>query len=104
TPVRVEVDEAGHAAAIAFARPDQPEIVFPARAVLVAAGTRPNTVLAREDAAHFGLDGRYFQAVDPEGNPVTPERVAKPGAPRVLQQIGGDGRAVSFFGDLHPSY
>jgi len=104
TPARVEVDAAGHASAIVFIRKDQPEVTFPAHAVLVAAGTRPNTVLAREDAAHFGLDGQYFQAVDPEGNPVTPERLAKPAEPRVLQQIGGDGRAVSFFGDLHPSY
>src|SRR5690606_16997942 len=79
-------------------------VTLPARAVLVAAGTRPNTVLAREDAAHFGLDGQHFQAVDLDGNPVTPERIAKPAEPRVLQQIGGDGRAVSFFGDLHPSY
>ncbi len=104
TPARIEIDASGHASAIAFARKDQPEVIVPARAVLVAAGTRPNTILAREDAAHFGLDGQYFQAVDPEGNPVTPERLAKPAEPRVLQQIGGDGRAVSFFGDLHPSY
>ncbi len=35
-----------------------------ARTVLVAAGTQPNTVLAREDPEHFELDGRYFQACD----------------------------------------
>ena len=33
-----------------------------------------------------------------------PERVAKPQASRVLTSIRADGRAVSFFGDLHPSY
>ena len=104
TPMRIEVDGVGHAAAVVFARKDEPDVTLPARAVLVAAGTRPNTVLAREDAAHFGLDGQHFQAVDLDGNPVTPERIAKPAEPRVLQQIGGDGRAVSFFGDLHPSY
>ena len=37
--------------------------VLPARAILVAAGTQPNTVLAREDG-RIRLDGRYFQAVD----------------------------------------
>ena len=40
-----------------------------AHTVLVAAGTSPNTVLAREDAAHFKLDGKYFIACDEEGRP-----------------------------------
>ncbi len=39
-------------------------VTLPARTVLVAAGTQPNTVLAREDAHNFHLDGRYFQACD----------------------------------------
>ena len=50
------------------------------------------------------LDGRYFQALDEDGDPVTPERVAKPSAVRVLTYLRADGRAVSFFGDLHPSF
>src|SRR6185369_9983873 len=63
TPTEIQVDEVGHAAAICLKRSDGSTATLPARAVLVAAGTRPNTVLAREDA-----------------------------------------RAVSFFGDLHPSF
>ena len=39
-------------------------MVLPARTILVAAGTQPNTVLAREDERNVHLDGRYFQAVD----------------------------------------
>jgi NADPH-dependent glutamate synthase beta subunit-like oxidoreductase/NAD(P)H-flavin reductase len=104
TPTRVDVDSHGHTVAVAFSRGEGEAVTFPARALLVAAGTRPNTVLAREDKAHFGLDGQYFQAVDEGGQAATPERIAKPAKPRVLQQIGGDGRAVSFFGDLHPSF
>ena len=50
------------------------------------------------------LDGHYFQAVDEEGNPVKPERVAKPASTRVLMSLRPDGRAISFFGDLHPSF
>ena len=46
---------------------------LPARTVLVAAGTQPNTVLAREDAHNFHLDGKYFQACDEYGEPVKPE-------------------------------
>jgi NAD(P)H-flavin reductase len=61
-------------------------------------------VLAREDPAHVALDGRYFQALDEDGNKVTPQRVAKPDATHVLMSLMGDGRAVSFFGDLHPSF
>jgi hypothetical protein len=39
-----------------------------------------------------------------DGNPAAPERVAKPSAVRVLTHLRFDGRAVSFFGDLHPSF
>src|SRR5438477_377803 len=77
---------------------------LPARAVLVAAGTRPNTVLAREDAEHVTFDGQYFAAVGADGRPVQPERLAKPEQVEILQQIRPDGRAVSYFGDLHPSF
>jgi NAD(P)H-flavin reductase len=72
---------------------------------LVAAGTQPNTVLAREDPAHFQLDGRYFQACDEQGVAVSPERnAAKPRRVHVLMHRRDDGRAMSFFGDMHPSY
>jgi NAD(P)H-flavin reductase len=42
--------------------------------------------------------------VDEQGEPVTPERSAKPAVVRVLLSREPDGRAVSFFGDLHPSF
>src|SRR6185312_4859238 len=79
-------------------------VSIPARTILVAAGTQPNTVLGREDPDNVELDGRYFQAYDEDGTPVTPERVAKPSAVRVLMSLRPDGRAMSFFGDLHPSF
>ena len=110
TPVAVEVDDFGQASALRLTRPatdaDLPpeEVELPAQTILVAAGTQPNTVLGREDPAHFTIDGRYFQALDEDGNRVTPERLAKPSAVRVLTDLREDGRAVSFFGDLHPSF
>jgi NADPH-dependent glutamate synthase beta subunit-like oxidoreductase/NAD(P)H-flavin reductase len=104
TPEAVEVDRFGHAAAISFTTRGGELVNLPARAILVAAGTQPNTVLGREDPNHVALDGRFFQAYDEDGNPATPERVAKPAAVRVLMSLHGDGRAVSFFGDLHPSF
>ncbi len=103
-PVAVEVDRFGHAAALRCARADGSEAVLPARAVLIAAGTQPNTVLAREDG-RIRLDGKYFQAVDADGVPRTPVRgLAKPDDAEVLMHRSGDGRFISFFGDLHPSF
>ncbi len=107
SPVAVEIDTNGAAVALKV-RGEQAgqkvEATLPARTILVAAGTQPNTVLAREDATHALIDGKYFRALDEEGNPVTPERVAKPTDVRVLMYRHGDGRTMSFFGDLHPSF
>ena len=104
TPRAVEVDEFGHATALHVSRADGSETVLPARAILVAAGTQPNTVLAREDG-RIQLDGRYFQAVDDTGAPVTVVRgLAKPDATHVLMHRADNNCFISFFGDLHPSF
>src|SRR5204863_9754484 len=112
TPVRGEVDAYRHTRALVararHANPDgsvdEREVELPVRTLLIAAGTQPNTVLAREDATHFPLDGRYFRAIDDDGNAVSPERSAKPTEARVLTTRDADDRYTSFFGDLHPSY
>jgi NADPH-dependent glutamate synthase beta subunit-like oxidoreductase/NAD(P)H-flavin reductase len=114
TPVRVETDKWDHATAVHFSVQMLDETgswqktgqaILPARAVLVAAGTQPNTVLAREDDKHFKLHGRYFAACDENGNPANPPRAnPKPETPSVLLSRNEDGRFISFFGDLHPSY
>src|SRR4029077_4823518 len=110
TPVAVDVDRFGQAAGLWLTRPggtpDQApeEVMLPARSIPVAAGTQPNTGLGREHASNIPLDGRHFRALDEDGNPVTPERVAKPDAVRVLTSLRPDGHAISFFGDLHPSF
>ncbi len=103
TPRSIEVDEFGHARSIVMDTPAA-QVELPARTILIAAGTQPNTVLAREDAAHFVLDGRYFRAVDDNGETVKPERSAKPREVHVLMAREPDGRFTSFFGDLHPSF
>jgi NADPH-dependent glutamate synthase beta subunit-like oxidoreductase/NAD(P)H-flavin reductase len=104
TPVAVQTDSHGHAAALRMKRADGTEATLPARAILVAAGTQPNTVLAREDH-RIQLDGRYFQAVDENGAKVEPVRgLAKPDQTHVLMHRAENGRFVSFFGDLHPSF
>ncbi|HEY8069162.1 MAG TPA: hypothetical protein VIF38_09760, partial [Burkholderiales bacterium] len=104
TPVAVDVDNFGAVKGIRL-KGAATEHWLPAHTVFVAAGTQPNTVLAREDAAHFSLDGKYFAACDADGKPVKPQySTSKPGTPEVLLSRQPDGRFVSYFGDVHPSY
>jgi len=114
SPAGIEVDNFGAVKGIRFNRqrfgedgkwsPDG-EHWMSAHTVLVAAGTSPNTVLAREDATHFKLDGKYFTACDEEGRAVKPAHgLPKPPSADVLLSRLADGRFISFFGDLHPSY
>ena len=114
SPTAIDVDDAGFAAAIRMDRQAVDEdgrlsatgdtVALPARTVLVAAGTQPNTVLARERGGIYQLDGKYFHAIDEDGNAVTPEATPKPETPHVLTSLNTDGVDVSFFGDLHPSF
>ena len=114
TPLAIETDGAGCASALKVSVrqlggdgkwTETGQATLPAKTILIAAGTQPNTVLAREDAGRYRLDGRYFQACDEAGNPVTPEpAIAKPGESRVLLSRLADGRCMSYFGDVHPSY
>lgn len=113
-PKSIEVDRFGHVRAIRLDRMAQDgagkwtvdhTVTLPARSVFVAAGTQPNTVLAREESGLLRLDGKYFQPCDEDGAPARAEwSHAKPDDPRVLLARGEDGRFMSFFGDLHPSY
>jgi NADPH-dependent glutamate synthase beta subunit-like oxidoreductase/NAD(P)H-flavin reductase len=114
TPLAIETDAYGHASALKAAVQakdedgvwrDAGQATLPARAILIAAGTQPNTVLAREDADTFVLDGRYFRAVDADGRPVSAEKsISKPNAVNVLLARRDDGRCISYFGDVHPSF
>ena len=103
-PLAVETDRFGHAMAVRFRNRDGGETRLAAGAVLVAAGTHPNTVLAREDG-RIRLDGRFFQAIDEAGASVRLQAGdAKPARTEVLVHRAEDGRYFSFFGDLHPNF
>jgi NADPH-dependent glutamate synthase beta subunit-like oxidoreductase/NAD(P)H-flavin reductase len=114
TPLAIETDATGCASALKVSVRQRDgdglwtetgQAKLPARTILIAAGTQPNTVLAREDSGRYRLDGRYFQACDEAGNPVTPEKaISKPGVACVLLSRLADGRFMSYFGDVHPSY
>ncbi|MGC2519247.1 MAG: FAD-dependent oxidoreductase [Burkholderiales bacterium] len=114
TPLAVDVDDYRAANGMQFRRQsldadgkwqDAGELRLPACTVFIAAGTQPNTVLAREDALHFPLDGKYFRACDENGQPLKPQfSLSKTERADVLLSRLEDGRFISFFGDLHPSY
>jgi NADPH-dependent glutamate synthase beta subunit-like oxidoreductase/NAD(P)H-flavin reductase len=114
TPLAVSIDTSGRARALEVSIQhndgdgvwhETGRTELPARTILIAAGTQPNTIAAREDPSHFHLDGRYFQALDENGEPVRIEKgLAKPETTHVLTAVERDGRAISFFGDLHPSF
>jgi len=114
TPAAIDLDDYGAVRGINFRKQpsgavgtsdETAEYFLPARTVFVAAGTQPNTVLAREDERHFSLDGKYFRACDENGEAVKPTfSLSKPEKADVLLSKLGDGRFISFFGDLHPSY
>ncbi len=114
SPVAIEVDEHGHAEAIKLELQEIDEhnrpnatghvIAMPARSILIAAGTQPNTVIAREYPGFTELDGKYFQAEDEDGNNVTPEWSSKPEQAQVTMKVNDDNHSITFFGDLHPSF
>ena len=118
TPKRIDVDNHGAVKGMAFARSRMNaegkfeadgDAWLPAHTVFVAAGTQPNTVLSREgtdaERAQFKVEGKYFAACDEAGNPVKPEAsISKPQVANVLLSKAADGRFVSYFGDVHPSY
>ncbi len=116
SPTSIEIDKYGHSESIKF---NKQELTFgeqgakwtdsnateslPAKSILIAAGTRPNTVLSREDRG-IKVQGKFFQAIDDDGNIVSPEQTRKPEKVEILTSFKDDGRAITFFGDLHPSF
>ena len=112
-PIEIETDEFGAARAVWFKRNAQTGLLaaepdpirLPARSIFIAAGTRPNTVAATEPGnAPLRLQGEWFLATNELGEPVLPEFHPKPATAQVLAGRREDGRFVSFFGDLHPSW
>lgn len=102
-PEEVTVDAQGHTNGLIIRRPDG-SMTLLARSVLIAAGTKPNINLSYDEPGSVVLSGHTFQALDEEGQPVQPERLAKPEIPHILMHVRSDQKAMSFFGDMHPSF
>lgn len=99
TPESIDIDKHGYCSNLRHSSGS-----LPAKTIFMAIGTNPNTVLNREDPKNFPLDGKFFQTVNEKAEKVIPERVSKPKNPQVILSVDEKMRAVSFFGDLHPSF
>jgi NADPH-dependent glutamate synthase beta subunit-like oxidoreductase/NAD(P)H-flavin reductase len=106
TPIRVNVDPYGSAKSLTVKYKDR-EFTLPARSILVAAGTKPNTNLRYDTPDQITLNtagkNLTFQAINENGEPVSPERLSKPQEVHVLMRFRNN-KGTSFFGDLHPSF
>ncbi|MDG7055167.1 MAG: FAD-dependent oxidoreductase [Wolbachia endosymbiont of Menacanthus eurysternus] len=104
-PVEIVTDKYNHAESIKLIDTKSGEIKrIKARSVLIAAGTEPNTVIATEDRKHFKLSNGYFTHLSSSGEEVGPIFSPKmQNKDRILVYKQGS-KAISFFGDLHPSY
>jgi NADPH-dependent glutamate synthase beta subunit-like oxidoreductase/NAD(P)H-flavin reductase len=82
-------------------------VTLPARAVMIAAGTHPNTTYNREHPGTFQLDdkGEFYQGHTFKQNGSVKQLVtARPGELGFFTSYENQGRYVTFFGDNHPHY
>jgi NADPH-dependent glutamate synthase beta subunit-like oxidoreductase len=108
-PTEALLDGNGHVSALRCTHTETgAEITLPARAVLVAAGSIPNTVYEREHPGTFEMEGKYFAAhrIDEAGQllrvPATGH--CKSEAPGFFTSYRLGDLRVSFVGDNHPWY
>jgi len=104
-PIEVVTDQYNHAESIKLIDTKSDEIKhIKARSIFIAAGTKPNTVIATEDKKHFKLSNGYFTHLNSSGKEIDPVFSPKmQDKDRILVYKQGN-RTISFFGDLHPSY
>ncbi len=108
-PTEAVLDEHGHVQQLRCVHTESGEAVtLPARAVLVAAGSIPNTVYEREHPGTFEMDGKYFAAyrIDAAGECVRVPSVGhnKSAQPGFFTSYCAGNLRVSFIGDTHPWY
>ncbi len=105
-PLGVELDQFGHVKAIRFTKSGEEEVTVPARAVLVAAGTSPNTIYGTEYPGSLEIEEKHhFQGYDLEGNLVPfnwGTNNKESFAPFTSFRRGE--KRVSYIGDTHPVF
>ncbi|MEW6126053.1 MAG: FAD-dependent oxidoreductase [Acidobacteriota bacterium] len=117
SPAACLLDDYGHAKALVCTRQtlvdgkwaDTGEKVeFPARAIMIAAGTNPNTVYEKEHPGTFIIDERskcfaMHRAVETVDGKFELERVTGNDI-GFLSSYQNNGRFISFYGDAHPVF
>jgi NADPH-dependent glutamate synthase beta subunit-like oxidoreductase/NAD(P)H-flavin reductase len=121
SPLEIVPDERGRARAVVFERQAEAagkwrgtgeRVELAARAVMVAAGTHPNSIYEKEHPGTFARDkwGEFFLAHRAErGAPGEAPRLVPADAGKgevgfFTSHAGPGGRLVSFYGDNHPVY
>lgn len=106
-PIEFVINEDGYVQGIK-AQCDGEEVVVKAKSVLVAAGTKPNISLVEDIPQQIKTvqcsDRRIFQTINFDRKQVEHELNCKPLKCDILTRLDDDGRAVTFFGDQHPSF
>jgi NADPH-dependent glutamate synthase beta subunit-like oxidoreductase/NAD(P)H-flavin reductase len=108
TPLEAVRDEFGAVTALQFKRGNGETTSLPAKSVLVAAGTSPNTIYEREFPGSFKLDTKKnffqkFRVTENNGNWALSE--AKPSEEDgFFLSYEKEGKFVSYYGDNHPDF
>jgi len=83
-------------------------VTVPAKTMLVAAGTSPNTIYEREFPGTFAMDkwGQFFQPyrLAANGDGAMELVKAEKGEDGFFTSYNRDGRTISYYGDNHPKY
>jgi NADPH-dependent glutamate synthase beta subunit-like oxidoreductase/NAD(P)H-flavin reductase len=105
-PVAIHCDNYGHANQVELEETgSKRRYPIAAYSILVAAGTIPNTHIAKESKGYIQIHNHYFRTKNTAGETTQPVKGnPKPKTPAVIAWQHADGRAISFFGDTHPSY
>jgi len=117
SPVACRLDDSGHVQALECSRmavvdgkwKDTGERVeFPARAVMVAAGTNPNVVYEKEHPGTFAIDEKrscfaMHRVTETPGGDLKLEP-SPPGETGFFTSYENQGRFISFYGDAHPVF
>ncbi len=101
TPIEAVLDEYGHIAQLKTLAPNQQEVIFDCKSLLIAAGTSPNVSAALEDGLDFKLDGKYFAQIQDN---LSSNSQSKFGDFSFFTKEFSNKKAISFFGDLHPNF
>ncbi|MFT7086882.1 MAG: NADPH-dependent glutamate synthase beta subunit-like oxidoreductase [Rickettsiales bacterium] len=104
TPIKAIDDGFGQIKALIIKNNSGEEIKLSAGALFLAAGTTPNKAPFYEDKLKFELDGGTFQIIDLLGEKLPAMNSPKSEGIGFLCAKNIDGKTVSFFGDLHPSF